>query len=99
MESTTRPIETFRDGRLKASIWRNEGKEGDYHSVTFAKTYEDKNGKLQDSHSFTGSELLRVAELAREAHACIREMNRDHARERREQAQERPRQQEQQHQR
>lgn len=68
------PLETFRDGRLKATVWANEGERGIYHTVTFAKTYEDKDGKLQETSSFTGSELLRVAELAREAHAFTRDL-------------------------
>ena len=71
------PVETFRDGRLKASIWQNQSKDGDYHTVTLAKTYEDKQGRLQDSHSFSASELLRVAELAREAHGFIKERARE----------------------
>lgn len=71
------PLETFRDGRLKATVWTNEGESGPYHTVTLAKTYEDKDGKLQDTHSFTGSELLRIAELAREAHAFTRDLSRE----------------------
>ncbi|MEX0283341.1 MAG: hypothetical protein AB3N23_01890 [Paracoccaceae bacterium] len=73
------PIETLRDGRLKATIWENSGQSGLYHSVTLAKTFEDRDGKLQDSNSFTGAELLRVAELAREAHSYVREARRDMA--------------------
>lgn len=76
------PVETLRDGRLKATTWENEGKDGNYYTVTLAKIYEDKNGQLQDSHSFTGSELLRIAELARESHALIRDLRRDRSVER-----------------
>lgn len=79
MEPKIRPVETFRDSKLKASVWRNEGKEGPYYTVTLAKTYEDRNGRLQDSHSFTGGELLRVAELAREAHSFVRDIKREHS--------------------
>lgn len=77
------PLDTLRDGRLKATIWENVNEKNEtYHSVTLAKTYEDRNGKLQDSHSFSGGELLRVAELAREAHSFIRGVRRDLAHER-----------------
>lgn len=72
-ENKPTPVETLRDGRLKATIWENQNENGSYHSVSLAKTYEDKQGRLQDSHSFTGSELLRIAELARESHALCAE--------------------------
>lgn len=67
--TTNQPVETFRDGSLKATIWQNQGENGPYFTTTLAKTYEDRDGKLRDTFSFTGSELLRVAELARTAYA------------------------------
>lgn len=63
------PVAVIRDGMLKASIWENYGERGVYYATTFAKTYEDKNGDLKDGHSFTGTDLLRLAELARQAYA------------------------------
>ena len=49
------PLDTLRDGRLKATTWENVNEKNEtYHSVTLAKTYEDRNGNLQDSHSFSG---------------------------------------------
>ena len=77
------PLTTLRDGRLKATVWENENDKGEtYHSVALAKTYEDRDGRLQDSHSFTGSELLRVAKLADKSHDVILERRRDMALER-----------------
>jgi len=62
------PVMVLRDGMLKASIWENFGDRGVFFATTFAKSYEDKNGKLKDGHSFTGTDLLRLAELARQAY-------------------------------
>ena len=73
------PIETLRDGRLKATLWENQGENGSYHTVTLAKVYEGKDGQLQETSSFSAGELLRVAELARESHGLIRDLRRDHA--------------------
>jgi len=67
--TTNQPVETIRDGSLKATIWQNQGENGPYFTTTLAKTYEDRDGKLRDTYGFTGSELLRVAELARTAYA------------------------------
>lgn len=77
MESKNKPIETLRDGRIKATIWENQSDRGAYHTVALAKVYEDRDGKLQETSSFSAGELLRVAELAREAHGVIRELRRD----------------------
>lgn len=77
------PLETLRDGRLKATIWENRNEAGEpYHTVTLAKTFEDRDGKLQDTSSFTAGELLRVSELAREAFTVLRAMRRTMALER-----------------
>lgn len=77
------PIATFRDGRLKATVWENTNESGElYHTVTLSKTYEDAKGNLKDTNSFSPGELLRVRELAREAGSFILEIRRDLAIER-----------------
>jgi hypothetical protein len=73
------PLEVLRDGSLKATIWENAGENGPYFTTTFARTYQANDGSLKDSHSFSGSELLRVAELARQAYATVSAFRRDHA--------------------
>ena len=85
MDSTTvpnKPIETLRDSRLKASIWENASEKGPYYTVSLAKIYEDKDGHLQETQSFSSSVLLRVAELAREAHGVVRDLKRERSLER-----------------
>lgn len=72
-----KPDETLRDGPLKAVIWRNDGENGAFFSVTLAKTYKDDRGQYQDSHSFSGTDLLRVAELSRQAYSRVNELRRE----------------------
>lgn len=76
------PADTLRDGHLKASIWRNEGERGHFFSTTLARTYEDRDGNLQDSQSFATNDLLRVSELARNAYTRSRELHQEQAQER-----------------
>ncbi|MEM0928053.1 MAG: hypothetical protein AAGI89_02055 [Pseudomonadota bacterium] len=71
------PAETMRDGNLKATIWENQGEKGPYHSVSLAKTYQDKDGHLRDTNSFGTGDLLRVAELARSAYHRTNEIRRE----------------------
>lgn len=77
------PEKTIRDGSLKATIWRNQGKERDFFTTDFAKTYEDKDGNPKDSRSFGAKDLLGLSELAREAHHEVKEMRRETFREQR----------------
>ena len=51
--STNAPIQTLRDGRLKAAIWQNDSDKGPFHTVTLTRIYEDSAGKLQESASFS----------------------------------------------
>lgn len=67
-KSKQRPVETLRDGAIKAAIWRNESENGVFFAVTFARTYKDASGELQDTDSFSGTQLLRLARLADKAY-------------------------------
>ena len=58
-----KPIDTIRDRSLKATIWKNTSEKGDFYSVEFSRTYKDGE-TFKDSHSFTGTELLRISRLA-----------------------------------
>lgn len=63
-----KPIDTIREGSLKASIWKNTGEKGDQFSVQFSRTWRDEQGAFHDSDSFSGTELLRLARLANVAY-------------------------------
>lgn len=72
-----RPADVIRDGNLKASIWRNEGENGVSYATTIARTYKTEDGAYRESNSFTGTELLRVSELARKAYDRTNDLRRD----------------------
>ena len=77
------PAETIRDGSLKATIWRNEGEKGAYHTVNLARTYKDNEGNLRESTSFRAQDMLPLSELSRQAHYRANELNRAAFKERR----------------
>lgn len=66
--SNAKPASTIRDGAIKATIWRNQGEKGDFHSVRITRTWKDEQGNYHDSDRFTGAELLRVAHVATKAY-------------------------------
>lgn len=63
-----RPVETIRDGAIKAAIWRNESENGVFHGVTFSRTFKSGDGDLKDTGSYSGAQLLRLARLAEKAY-------------------------------
>ncbi len=73
-QTKNRPAQTLRDGALKAAIWKNESESGVFYNVTFARTYKDGQGTLQNTDSYSGSQLLRLARLADQAYAKISEL-------------------------
>ena len=74
MTTKNQPIETIRDGAIKATIWKNPTERGtSFYSVDFSRTY--KQGEtFKDSHSFSGTEPLQVARLAALAYDKIAEL-------------------------
>ena len=68
--STTenKPAHTLRDGALKATLWKNEGSKGPFYSAQFSRTFRREDGSYGDSDSFTGADLLKLANLARKAY-------------------------------
>ena len=80
-QETNKPVDTLRDGNLKASIWRNEGENGPSFSTTFARTWRDDQGQFHDSQSYAGTDMLRVGELSRAAYHRTNELRREYAKE------------------
>lgn len=70
--TTNTPLDTLRDGALKATIWRREQQDGKpFYSVQLTRSYTDDAGKWHETGSFSGSELLRIARLADIAYSEI----------------------------
>lgn len=69
--TTNQPIEIFRDGSLKASLWGNRNEHGVRYSVDLVRSYTDAEGKWHDTRSLSGSELLRGARLLEQAYDRI----------------------------
>lgn len=87
-EQTRQPADVIRDGALKATIWRNEGEDGPFYSTSLARTFEDREGNLRDAHSFSGSDLLKVSELARKAYDRSAELRREEFKQERQESRE-----------
>ena len=59
---------TIKVGRgIRAKLWKNSNKNGDWFNVTIARVYKDDEGEFQDSDSFSRDDLLQVAFAAQKA--------------------------------
>jgi hypothetical protein len=65
-----KPAHEIRLGRIKGTIWANEGENGTRYNVTFTRIYKDDSG-WKDSDSFGRDDLLLVAKVADMAHSWI----------------------------
>jgi hypothetical protein len=74
--SGRRPEATSRVGNVEIAIWRNQGTSGDFYSAS-APTIRYKDGEeWKNGSSYNMTDLLSLAEAAREASSKIRELSR-----------------------
>lgn len=67
-----RPVHEVRMGRIKATIWENETREGIRHNVSLTRIYKDGEA-WKDSTSFGRDDLPLVAKVADLAHSWVYE--------------------------
>lgn len=65
---SNQPKYKIRDGLIKATIWENDHKDGVFYSVDLRRSYTDGNGEWKETTSFSGSDLLRAANLLQRAY-------------------------------
>lgn len=67
-----KPVDQIRIGRIKASVWENNGK-GDTprQTVTFSKLYKDADEKWQKCSSYGKEDLLLLAKVVDRAHSRL----------------------------
>lgn len=66
-----KPAHTIRYRNLKATIWLNTGQNGDFYSVSFTRSYQDKDDQWHDVTSFNTGDLPTLSKLANDAHSWI----------------------------
>ena len=68
--SSQKPVEEIRVGRVRAAIWENETPNGARHNVTFRRLYKDGDD-WKSTDSFGRDDLPLVAKVADLAHTWI----------------------------
>ena len=70
-EEKRQPFHRIRYRNITAAIWQNAGERGAWFSVTFSRSYRDQQNNWHTAESFSGPDLLILAEVARAAFAWI----------------------------
>lgn len=77
--SGRRPEATSRVGNVEIAIWRNQGSSGDFYTAS-APTIRYKDGEeWKNGSSYGMTDLLSLAEAAREASSKIRDLSKGRA--------------------
>ena len=73
-QARTKPAAEVRYGNIRAAIWRNEGKNGVWFTVTVERSYRNEQGEPHSSQSFGRDDLLSAAKVLDLAHSRIFEL-------------------------
>ena len=71
-ELKNKPVAIFREGALKATLWRNWTLDGPLYKVALSRSYKRADGSFAESNSFSAIELKKLMILANEAIDRIR---------------------------
>lgn len=89
-KTTKTPEDTLREGPLKSTIWRNEGRNGDFFTTQYTRAYKDQDGAWHETTQMRESDHLPLRHLSGKTHDRIMAMKRDE-RERRARRERKPR--------
>lgn len=76
MSDKAKPAHKIQHRGLAVTIWKNDGKNGPWYSVTLSRRYK-QGEEWKDSSSYDEDDLLLLAELAKEAHIWIRQASQE----------------------
>ena len=73
-----KPVKTFRDGAIGASIWARHGKQGAYFEVTFSRSWKDQEtGDTGYAQCFSARNLDGLVQVLGDALAWIENAERN----------------------
>ncbi|ALG91164.1 MULTISPECIES: hypothetical protein [Actibacterium] len=81
-ENSNKPVQTHRYGPIEVAIWQKDTDDGPVFNTERTRSYRDKDGSWQKSHSIPEKYLLTAARLDQKAFEAIQQI-RDQEREKR----------------
>jgi hypothetical protein len=62
-----KPEIKFRAGGIAATVWKNQSKEGEYRTVSFERSYKDKEGQWKTTSSLRLNDLPKACVVLNKA--------------------------------
>lgn len=69
------PAHQVRVGRIQGTVWKNDGKDGAWYSVSITRSYQDGQKQWKQAATFGRDDLLVVAEVSRLCWLFIAQQN------------------------
>jgi hypothetical protein len=69
--TNNKPVHDVKIGRVKASIWANQTKQGTRYSVTIGRLFKPEDGPWKTSPSLDRDDLLAAAKALDSAHSWV----------------------------
>jgi hypothetical protein len=66
-----RPRFKYRHGGVELTVWENQTQNGTMYNTTISNSYKDEKGEWKPTSNYSPTDLLVLAEFAREAFADI----------------------------
>jgi len=72
MSEKKRPEKKFRAGAVTATIWKNQTEDNkEYSTVSFERSYKDKNGEWKTTNSLRVNDLPKAAMVLNKAYEFL----------------------------
>lgn len=72
MTEKNKPEKKFRAGAVTATIWRNQTEDNkEYSTVSFERSYKDKNGEWKNTNSLRVNDLPKAAMVISKAYEFL----------------------------
>lgn len=72
MATNQKPIHQLRVGSVRASIWEHLSDNGPFLTVTFSRSYKDKQDQWKDGHSYPTHDIESLLDVAIDAKDWMR---------------------------
>ncbi len=73
-QENNRPVDSHRDGAVEVAIWQRETEKGPVFNTERTRSYQDKDGNWQKTHSIPERDLLKAARLDQKAYESIQQI-------------------------
>ncbi len=62
--STQQPVAKVKAGAVVGTIWQNEGQNGPFYTITFSRSYKDREGNWQRTSNLRHKDMPHVQTVA-----------------------------------